>query len=178
MHACRSAAGDHACGTDAHTSGADVVLPPRGRQSSGRCPPLCRASFRASCKFQALFQHLTLMLCTTAARPGACSVAHTPRQVAPAVRLESPAPSRRAHRRHAKLHCVAERTASASAPPPPAASGAATALGAGSLPFHPDCRCGGEDVPLPPLSQCHHYINLTNGIEAVPRLQALGLSYR
>ena len=35
-----------------------------------------------------------------------------------------------------------------------------------------------EEVVLPPLAQCHHYINVTNGIEAAPALQALGLPYR
>ncbi len=35
-----------------------------------------------------------------------------------------------------------------------------------------------EDIQLPPLAECHHYINLTNGIEAIPRLQQLGLPYR
>ena len=34
-----------------------------------------------------------------------------------------------------------------------------------------------EEVSLPPLARCHHYINLTNGVEAVPRLQALALPY-
>jgi hypothetical protein len=34
-----------------------------------------------------------------------------------------------------------------------------------------------EEVQLPPLASCRHYINLTNGLEAVPRLQALGLDY-
>ena len=32
-------------------------------------------------------------------------------------------------------------------------------------------------VRLPPLSACHHFINLTNGVEAAPRLQALGLPH-
>jgi len=34
-----------------------------------------------------------------------------------------------------------------------------------------------EDLPLPSLAACRHYINLTNGIEAVPRLQRLGLPH-
>ncbi len=35
-----------------------------------------------------------------------------------------------------------------------------------------------ELLELPPLAACHHYINLTNGIEAVPSLQLLQLPYR
>lgn len=35
-----------------------------------------------------------------------------------------------------------------------------------------------EVIQLPPLAECHHYVNLTNGIEAIPRLQQLGLPYR
>ncbi|KAI7837578.1 hypothetical protein COHA_008591 [Chlorella ohadii] len=34
-----------------------------------------------------------------------------------------------------------------------------------------------ELLELPPLAACHHYINLTNGIEAVPSLQLLQLPY-
>lgn len=45
------------------------------------------------------------------------------------------------------------------------------------LPFFPDRRCV-EVIQLPPLAECHHYVNLTNGIEAIPRLQQLGLPYR
>lgn len=32
--------------------------------------------------------------------------------------------------------------------------------------------------PLPPLEQCRHFVNLTNGIEALPTLQVLGLQVR
>ena len=32
--------------------------------------------------------------------------------------------------------------------------------------------------PLPHLAECRHYINLTNGIEAIPTLDQLGLSHR
>ncbi|GFH26380.1 magnesium chelatase [Haematococcus lacustris] len=32
--------------------------------------------------------------------------------------------------------------------------------------------------PLPPLPQCKHFVNLTNGVEALPMLQDLGLSFR
>ena len=31
---------------------------------------------------------------------------------------------------------------------------------------------------LPKLSACRHFLNLTNGIEAVPLLESLDLSYR
>ncbi|KAL6748300.1 hypothetical protein V8C86DRAFT_2882099 [Haematococcus lacustris] len=31
--------------------------------------------------------------------------------------------------------------------------------------------------PLPPLPQCKHFVNLTNGVEALPMLQDLGLSF-
>lgn len=31
--------------------------------------------------------------------------------------------------------------------------------------------------PLPPLKQCSHFLNLTNGIEAAPMLDALQLPY-
>jgi hypothetical protein len=34
-----------------------------------------------------------------------------------------------------------------------------------------------EDVQVPPLTACRHYLNLTNGVEAAPGLQALGLPY-
>lgn len=33
-------------------------------------------------------------------------------------------------------------------------------------------------MQLPPLAACCHFVNLTNGIEALPRLQALGLPYQ
>lgn len=42
-------------------------------------------------------------------------------------------------------------------------------------PFHAQCV---ELLELPPLAACHHYINLTNGIEVAPSLQLLGLPYR
>lgn len=58
-----------------------------------------------------------------------------------------------------------------------AAAAATTAAQPAALPFFPDRRCV-EEIALPPLAQCHHYINLTNGIEAVARLQQLGLPYR
>jgi hypothetical protein len=35
-----------------------------------------------------------------------------------------------------------------------------------------------EDVWLPSLATCWHYVNLTNGVEAVPALRALRLPYR
>ena len=31
---------------------------------------------------------------------------------------------------------------------------------------------------LPPLTECSHHVNLTNGIELIPVLDDLGLSYR
>ena len=31
---------------------------------------------------------------------------------------------------------------------------------------------------LPPLARCRHFVNLTNGLEALPVLQQLGLNYR
>lgn len=35
-----------------------------------------------------------------------------------------------------------------------------------------------EDVRLPALPACRHYVNMTNGVEAVPALRALDLPYR
>ena len=45
----------------------------------------------------------------------------------------------------------------------------------------PACRRGLQcvaEVQLPSLADCHHYVNLTNGIEALPRLLELDLPYR
>jgi len=31
---------------------------------------------------------------------------------------------------------------------------------------------------LPPLTECSHHVNLTNGVELIPVLDELGLQYR
>ncbi|KAL4447627.1 hypothetical protein ABPG75_004846, partial [Micractinium tetrahymenae] len=83
---------------------------------------------------------------------------------------------------HFAYVAAAAAPALAAAAAPGLAAAAAPGLAAAAapdrqLPFFPDRRCV-EDIQLPPLAECHHYINLTNGIEAIPRLQQLGLPYR
>ena len=34
-----------------------------------------------------------------------------------------------------------------------------------------------RDIIIPPLAECHHYVNLTNGLEAIPHLRQLQLPY-
>eukprot|EP00892_Ulva_mutabilis_P009183 jgi/Ulvmu1/6637/UM003_0275.1 len=41
----------------------------------------------------------------------------------------------------------------------------------------PDARLQ-RPIPLPPLASCYHFVNLTNGLEAIPHLSALGLPYQ
>ncbi|GAB4816209.1 hypothetical protein N2152v2_003255 [Parachlorella kessleri] len=51
---------------------------------------------------------------------------------------------------------------------------ASSATSAQPLPFFPDKRLV-EEVPLPCLLDCKHFVNLTNGLEVLPQLQRLGL---
>lgn len=41
----------------------------------------------------------------------------------------------------------------------------------------PDARLQ-KPITIPPLANCYHYVNLTNGLEAIPHLTALGLPYQ
>jgi hypothetical protein len=41
----------------------------------------------------------------------------------------------------------------------------------------PDARLA-KEIDLVPLSRCFHFVNLTNGLEAIPHLTALGLPYQ
>ena len=46
-----------------------------------------------------------------------------------------------------------------------------------TLPRVPDLSLE-RDILLPPISACTHFVNLTNGLEAVPHLAALGIDYK
>jgi hypothetical protein len=35
-----------------------------------------------------------------------------------------------------------------------------------------------REIELPPISACTHFVNLTNGLEAVPHLTSLGMNYQ
>lgn len=90
--------------------------------------------------------------------------------------------SRRCGRVLAELAFAPRRAAVDSGASAAVDAGAAQAAEAASMPAEvsrrmPDASLAGAP-PLPPLAECWHFVNLTNGLEAVPTLRALGLPFQ
>lgn len=134
------------------------------RQDSVAAIPLC-----SSCS--------TMHLSATARPDGLCFT-RTHLHAANSRAVERRTDHRRRHKcKHITCDAAERSTAVGSGTPAAAAVPPTAAAPFSSLPFFPDRRCV-EEVDVPPLATCHHYINMTNGIEVIPRLQALSLPYR